>query len=156
VRFDWESESFCDPGAEGLCEISGFKYTVSWKAPRTKGVEIGIYGITTCFDKGNDGAVIDGWCLREHTELQKSELALLAKAPASKGTVTWRMNEPGYLDGTMKGDAYYPGDRFYSVVLAANDGRNSVLAIADVTHVCNLIESMECPDDSIWPPGDGE
>lgn len=159
VKLDYESESMCDPSPEGLCEVSGFKYTVSWKTPRAKGVEIRVYGVTKCFGWHSDGTIIDGWCLREHTALPKSELALLAKAPASKGTVTWRMNEPGYLDGTMKGDAYYLGDPFYSVVLAAYDadGDHSIFAIGGVTHLCNVIESLECPDDSLWPglwPGD--
>jgi hypothetical protein len=157
VKLDYESESMCDPSGDGLCEVSGFWYTVSWKTPRAKGIEIRVYGVTKCFGWNSDGAIIDGWCLREHTALPKSGLALLAKAPASKGKVTWRMNERGLLDGHGEGDTYYLGDRFYSVVLAAydGDGEHSIFAIGDVTHLCNFVEALECPDDPFWP-GDGE
>ena len=158
VKLDFESEYICDAPSnpEFLCEVSGVMYTVSWKAPRATGVEIRAYGVTKCFSDDIHGAMIDGWCLREHVTLPKSELALLGKAPASKGKVTWRLKGAGYLDGNTVGDTYNPGDPFYSVVLAAYDadGEHSTFAIADVTHVCNIIESLECPDDPFWPGDD--
>ena len=90
---------------------------------------------------------------------------LLAKAPASKGKVTWNMSDPGpmsaYMADTDEGDmihAHTSRDGFDSVVVAAYDreGRHSVFAIAESLHLCDLIESMECPDDASWPPGDGQ
>ncbi len=143
VTFDWESESICDSGPEGLCEVSGFKDTVSWSAPRAKGVEIRVYGVTKCFSDDVNGAIIDGWCLREHTVLPSSMRVLLAKAPASKGSVTWRMYQP-----LTTADGSEEGDRVYSIVLAAYgaDGEPSTFAIAHSTHLCDILESMECPE----------
>ena len=134
VKFD--SWSFCDPSPMGLCEVAGFEYTAKWKAPRTKGVQIRVYGVTECFANDVDGAMIDGWCLRPHTELPSSALVLLAKAPASKGSVTWRRDV---------GDA----DEYDSIVLAAYDaeGRHSIFAIAYTTAVCDHVDDVECPED---------
>lgn len=166
---------FCDTGGEGVCETSGMKHTVRWKAPRTTGIEIRVYAVTECLSDDSSGAVIDGWCLREstaneisgavdpsisvpfdHSAPPSSMLVLLAKAPASNGKVTWE--SPWDLLGYDEGDASYPGPEVYSIVVAAFDkaGRFSGLAIADSTHLCDLIDDMECPDDWTWPPGDGE
>jgi hypothetical protein len=133
VKFD--SWSFCDPSPMGLCEVAGFEYTAKWKAPRTKGVQIRVYGVTECFANDVDGAMIDGWCLRPHTELPSSVLVLLAKAPASKGSVTWRRDV---------GDP----DEYDSIVLAAYDaeGRHSIFAIAHTYAVCDSVDDVECPE----------
>lgn len=173
-----EGLEFCETGGEGLCETYGQRYTVRWKAPRTKGVQIRVYAVTECLSDDSTVAMIDGWCLRESTANgiagavdpsitvpfdhtapppPSSMLVLLAKGPSSKGRLTWE--SPDGLLGYEEGDdAWNSGPEVYSIVVAAFDktGQHSAFAIADSTHVCMLIESMECPDDHNWPPGDGE
>jgi hypothetical protein len=111
-----------------MCAVGDTIFKASWESPRTKGVEIRVYGVTTCFGEDSNGAKIDGNCLREHIALPSSIRVLLAKVPASKGKVTWRM---------------YPGGRglaetrdrvgVYSIVLAAynREGGHSIFVIAD-------------------------
>ena len=128
LRFE-ETESECgDPPVPGdTCAIGDSIYTLSWKAPRTKGVEIRIYGVTTCFGEDSSGTKIDGHCLREHTALPSSIRVLLATARASKGKVTLRLDSGGGLA--------YPrhSKRVRSIVLAAYgaEGGHSIFVIAD-------------------------
>jgi hypothetical protein len=135
VKFTSEEEYICDDPSnpEFLCESAGFEYTVSWKEPPTEGVEIRVYGVTTCFRTDNP----DGHCLREHTALPDGIRVLLAKGPASKGKLSFH-GWPIY--GTEEVCAYgygYGSDAetdppFYSVVVAAYDASgHSIFAIAD-------------------------
>lgn len=123
-----ESEAICgdDPGE--MCAVGDSIFRVSWEAPRTKGVEIRAYGVTTCFAEDVTGRRIDGRCLREHIALPSSVRVLLAKAAASKGKVTWRM-DPGSAGLAQTRD----GVPVHSIVLAAYnaDGEHSIFAIAD-------------------------
>jgi hypothetical protein len=128
VKLHEESEGFCDDQAPGdTCAIGDSIFRLSWQAPRTKGIEIRVYGVTTCFGKDSSGKRIDGHCLREHTALPSSMRVLLAKVPASKGKVTWRM-DPGRGLAETRG-----GVRVYSIVLAAYSavGGHSIFVIAD-------------------------
>ena len=50
-----EVESECDSNPADTCAIGDYVYTLSWKAPRTKGVEIRVYGVTTCFGEDSSG-----------------------------------------------------------------------------------------------------
>jgi hypothetical protein len=176
VRYEWESFEFCDDPSnpEFLCEVAGNKHTLRWKAPRTKGVQIRVYAVTECLSNDSSGAVIDGWCLRDrtandmwgevdasvtrpfdHSTAPASTVVLVAKGPAAKGRLTWK--SPVDLLGYDEGDAWNSAE-VYSIVVAAFDkaGQHSPFAVADSTHLCDLIDSMECPEDSYWPPGDGE
>jgi hypothetical protein len=115
----------------GRCFDNGYSYTATWHAPRMEGVEIRFFGVTTCFRKDATGT-IDGYCLRKHTAVPSSVRVLLAKASASKGTVTWRM----YLG---RGQAETgDGVTIYSIVDAAYypNGRRSIFHIADPGYDC--------------------
>lgn len=128
VKSHYESEAICGSDPRDMCAVGDTIFKVSWEAPRTKGVEIRVYGVTTCFGKDSGGAKIDGNCLREHMALPSSLRVLLAKVPASKGRVTWRM-DPGESGLAQTRD----GVPVYSIVLAAYDanGGHSIFAIAD-------------------------
>jgi hypothetical protein len=127
VKLRLEIEGICgDPG--DTCAIGDSIFRLSWTAPRTKGVEIRVYGVTTCFGEDSNGTRIDGHCLREHTALPSSVRVLLAKAPASKGKVTWRM-DPGERGLAQTRD----GVPIHAIVLSAYnaEGGHSIFAIAD-------------------------
>jgi len=138
VKLEYESEAVCGEDPQDTCAIGDTITTLSWNAPRTKGVEIRVYGVTTCFGEDASGRPIDGHCLRAHTALPGSVRVLLAKEPASKGKVTWRM-APGASLGEV-GD----GVPIHSIVLAAYNsaGEHSIYAIADAGDYC---DSTECP-----------
>jgi hypothetical protein len=121
-----------------MCSIDAEVVTVSWRAPRTKGAEVRVYGITKCLGTDRDGAIIDGRCLREHTVLPSSAMTLLASVPASKGEVTLSMVPSGDgLADTVRGKTVY------SFVLAAYDaaGEPSVFAIAATEDYCATTEA---------------
>ena len=175
VRYGWSpSRSATTPPTRSCARSPGRKHTLRWKAPRTKGVQIRVYAVTECLSNDSSGAVIDGWCLRgstandmwgevdasvtrpfDHSTAPASTVVLVAKGPAAKGRLTWK--SPVDLLGYDEGDAWNSAE-VYSIVVAAFDkaGQHSPFAVADSTHLCDLIDSMECPEDSSWPPGDGE
>ena len=141
VRSDYEDEAICDDRApEDTCAIGDTIFTVTWKAPRTNGLVIRVYGVTTCFGTDSTQTVIDGACLREHTPLPSSVRVLVAKVPASKGKVTWRMDPGEGLAATRHGVT------IHSIVLAAYnaDGAHSTFAIADPGDYCQSTEEA-CP-----------
>ena len=140
VKLDYEIEAICGDNPEDTCAVGDFIFTLSWKAPRTKGVEMRVYGVTTCFGQDGNRAVIDGHCLREHTALPSSVRVLLAKVPTSKGKVTWRMDPGQGLAATRDGVPVH------SVVLAAYNatGEHSIFAIADAGDYCQSSEGA-CP-----------
>ena len=121
-----------------MCSIDAEVVTVSWKAPRTQGVEVRVYGITKCLGTDSDGAMIDGRCLREHTTLPSSVMTLLARVPASKGKVTLSMIPSGSgLADTARGETVY------SIVLAAYNSaaEHSIFAIAATQGYCAVTET---------------
>src|SRR5262245_49890828 len=105
--------------------------TVKWGAPRSKGVEIRVFGVTKCIAKPaapSPGTI--GPCLLEHSRLPASVRTLLAKAPASDGVVSWSWT------GAFDCGPYlaYPldGPGYDAVVLAAyNRSGHSTFAIAE-------------------------
>jgi hypothetical protein len=114
-------------------EAGEFSQTVTWRAPRTEGVEIRVYGVTECIAEPPDPAPdTSGPCLVEHTALPASVRTLLATAPASDGAVRWTWMDVPPDCGT--GDlAFDPdGPRYHAVVLAAyNTSGHSIFAIAE-------------------------
>ena len=96
--------------------------TVTWRAPRSQGVEIRVYGVTECLSMPDPAPELsEGPCLLEHTRLPASALSLAATAPASTGRATWTWIE----DWSGEGCQWYPpvsgrdGSWYESVVLAA-------------------------------------
>ena len=127
VRFDVHEK---DLGGGRLQKIA----TVTWRAPRSEGVEIRVYGVTECLSMPAQAPEIgEGPCLLEHTRLPASALSLAATAPASTGRATWTWIE----DWSGEGCQWYPavsgpdGSWYESVVLAAyNASGHSIFAIA--------------------------
>jgi hypothetical protein len=133
VRFRTRDEGTCPSDPRELCSIDETVVTVSWKAPRTEGVEIRVYGVTRCLGTNAAGAPIDGACLREGTRLPPSALVLLAAVPASDGRTTVRLQPSARGLADTEG-----GEKVYSVVLGAfgDAGDQSVMAIAATQDYC--------------------
>lgn len=115
----------CDPDDLG-------NYRLTWKAPRTKGVEIRVYGVTKCFRTDDP----EGECLRVHTAVPDDIRVLLAKGPASKGVLDLDIDGPEDADQTEEGCTTFlrteAGTKFYSIVVAAYDANgHSIFAIAN-------------------------
>ncbi len=134
LKFDEESEAICTGDPRDMCGIGDTIYTLSWKAPRTKGVEIRVYGLLACLNRPEtppDSS--DGPCLVKGTKLPSSAKKLIAKAKASDGVVSWRGDiDAGGCD--MAEQCIGPhGEIFYAIVLASYNsaGKPSVFAIAD-------------------------
>lgn len=60
--------------------------SLSWEKPKTPGIEIRVYGVTQCFPPTDTG---DESCLREGTDLPADVRVLLAKGPATGGSLSW-------------------------------------------------------------------
>ena len=120
-------------------DLGGGRYqktaTVTWRSPRSEGVEIRVYGVTECLSKPAPAPEnAEGPCLVEHTLLPSSVLSLAATAPASAGTASWSWIE----DWSGEGCQWYPpvlgpdGSWYRSVVLAAySTSGHSIFAIAE-------------------------
>lgn len=114
------------------CSRTKVTQTVLWKAPRAKGVEIRVYGVTECLAvPAHPKPGKNGPCLVEHTSLPGSVRTLLAKAPASAGWVSWSWTEEdGGCDVGIPADPVGPG--YYSVVIAAYSASgHSIFVIAE-------------------------
>jgi len=105
--------------------------TVKWQAPRSKGVQIRVYGVTDCLAMpAKPSPNTGGPCLVVHTPLPASVRTLLATAPASDGGVSWSWT--GTFD--CGPSLAYPldGPVYHSVVLAAySESGHSNFAIAE-------------------------
>ena len=118
-----------DTGCMLDCPEDGPGASITWKKPRTKGVEVRVYGITTCFRTDAP----EGQCLRQHVRLPDDIQVLLAKGPASKGVLHWELGSQDGIE-TDEGCTWFyettDGARYYSIVLAAyNESGPSVFAI---------------------------
>jgi hypothetical protein len=105
--------------------------TVTWRAPRSEGVEIRVYGVTECIAEPEDPAPgTSGPCLVIHTPVPASVRTLLGRAPASDGVVSWTWTQE---TGCEIGLAYDPdGPLYHAVVLAAYSASgHSIFAIAE-------------------------
>jgi hypothetical protein len=126
VKFDQDSNCL-----DTDCNRARITQTVLWRAPRTKPVEIRVYGVTECLampahpEPGTGGA-----CLVEHTALPASVRRLLATAKATAGRVSWSWKQwTGCEDWGVSSP---PGGRSYrAIVIAAyNASGHSIFAIA--------------------------
>jgi len=126
VKFGEQRRLGNDPSSTEITQ------TVRWAAPRSEGVEVRIYGVTTCIaEPANPSPDTSGPCLVEHTPLPGSILTLLATAPASEGHVSWTWT--GTFDCEGPGPAYDPrGPGYHAVVIAAYGASgHSIFAIAE-------------------------
>lgn len=119
------------PDGEGGCDLGtdGASY-LSWEKPRSKSVEVRVYGVTKCFRTDSP----DGPCLREHTAVPDKIRVLLAKGPASKGRLSFlqTLDRVESQEGCTYGYLSKEGTTFYSIVVAAyNTSGHSIFAIAD-------------------------
>jgi len=125
VKFDSQVRVSDD---EQVAEIT---QTVTWRAPRSEGVEIRVYGVTKCIaEPANPAPDTHGPCLVVHTPLPASVRTLLATAAASDGVASWTWTED---TGCKPGLSYdRDGPEYYAVVLAAyNASNHSIFAIAE-------------------------
>ena len=109
-------------------------HTVTWRAPRSEGVEIRVYGVTECIaEPAHPRPDAHGPCLVVHTPLPASVRRLLATAPASDGVVSWTWtDEYGGCDGFPVAAHGPDGTAFAAVVLAAySTAGHSIFAIAE-------------------------
>jgi hypothetical protein len=125
VKFDEQARVSDD---DSVAEIT---QTVTWRAPRTKDVEIRVYGVTECFaEPAHPSPNTSGPCLVEHTRLPASVRTLLASAPASDGVASWTWTEETGCDIGLASDP--DGPAYYAVVLAAyGPSGHSIFAIAE-------------------------
>jgi hypothetical protein len=126
VTFDTQGQLSDD---ESMAEMT---QTVTWRAPRSGGVEIKVYGVTECIAQPpNPSPDTSGPCLVEHTPLPASVRTLLASAPASDGVASWTWSEEtGYCDIGLANDP--DGPTYHAVVLAAYSASgHSIFAIAE-------------------------
>ena len=87
-------DAVCLQEVEESCVRYKMTQTVLWKAPRTKGVEIRVFGVTECLARpAHPKPGASGPCLVKGTDLPPSIRTLLAKAPASAGWVSWSWTE---------------------------------------------------------------
>ena len=61
--------------------------TITWKEAATSGTEIWVYGVTVCLSATPDAG--SGTCLVVDTSVPADVRKLIAKVPASDGTVSW-------------------------------------------------------------------
>lgn len=119
------------PGPSGTDDIKYQEtHTVRWKAPRTEGVEIRVYGVTECLSEpSNPPPGTTGPCLVEDTLLPPSVMVLAATAPAAAGEISWIA--PFYYD--CLGPPVGPdGLDYQAIVIAAfSAAGRSIFTIAD-------------------------
>jgi len=116
------------------CVRAKHTQTVLWKAPRTKGVEIRVYGVTECLakpERPKPGA--SGPCLVKGTNLPSPVRTLLARAPASAGWVSWSWTQEEAECDPFAPVGIAPDGRAYDavVVQAFNAQDRSSFAIAE-------------------------
>jgi hypothetical protein len=125
VKFDERAKMSDD---ESVAEIT---QTVTWRAPRSAGVEIRVYGVTECIaEPSNPAPNTSGPCLVIHTPLPASVRTLLGTAPASDGVVSWTWTQETGCDIGLAHDP--DGPMYHAVVLAAYSASgHSIFAIAE-------------------------
>jgi hypothetical protein len=104
-------------------------YTVSWSEAPTNGVEIRVSGLTKCLS-----TVMDEPCIQRHMTLPKGTLELIARAPASKGSVSWAWPTPEVLGGGLASDG--TNDYYAFLVGAYSAAGQSRLVIVKSATAC--------------------
>ena len=108
---------------------------VLWKAPRTDGVEIRVFGVIGCLaEPENPKPGAAGPCLVKGMNLPSSVRTLLARAPASAGWVSWSWTEEetGGCDIEFTLGTAPDGRGYDAVVVQAFNGHDrSSFAIAE-------------------------
>jgi hypothetical protein len=129
----------CYTGPDGDGVPSGVcTQTVTWKEAVSPGTEIRVYGVTRCIMEAQRAT--DGRCLRKGTRVPAALLKLIAKSPASTGTVSW--TRPAWLDNVRSGTGQpisrtFGVDRdgdvlYFGIVVAAyNAAGHSAFVLAD-------------------------
>lgn len=115
--------------------------TVIWKEAAPEGTEIRVYGITRCLLAREHAG--SGSCVGRHTPVPGSVRKLIARAPASEGSVSW--TRPAWLDNVRStgGQTTYGVDRdgdavYYAIEVAAyNAAGHSALALVDAGTWCS-------------------
>jgi hypothetical protein len=125
VRFDEQTRVSDDESAAEITQ------RVTWKSPRTAGVEIRVYGVTECIaEPASPRPATSGPCLVEHTALPDSVRTLLASAPASAGVASWTWTQQTGCEVGLANDP--DGPRYHAVVLASYSASgHSIFAIAE-------------------------
>jgi hypothetical protein len=126
AKFDEQGQVSADESTVELTQ------KVTWRAPRSEGVEIRVYGVTECIaEPAHPRPGAHGPCLGAHTALPSSIRRLLARAPASDGAVSWTWTQETGCD--INPFASAPGGPvYYAIVLAAfNPSGHSIFAIAE-------------------------
>ena len=134
VKFVDDDRKCLDGSWEEGCLRAKHTQMVLWKAPRTKGVEIRVFGVLGCPavpKHPKPGA--SGPCLVKGTKLPSSVRALLAKAPASAGWVSWSWTQDEAECDPFAPVGIAPDGRAYEaiVVQAFNAQDRSTFAIAE-------------------------
>jgi hypothetical protein len=104
---------------------------VSWNEASPKGVTIRVFGVTACLPRSNKD---HSACLVKGTPLPDGIRKLLAKAPASKGSVSWTW--PNWEDA---GGAVmtHGSTQYWALVVAAyNPAGHSRFVILDTGEFC--------------------
>ena len=114
-------------------ELAEITQTVRWRAPRSEGVEIRVYGVTDCIaEPAKPAPGTSGPCLVVRTPLPASVRTLLATVPASDGVASWTWTQTRFDCGEPQ--VYFDpnGPAYHAVVLAAYDASDhSIFAIAE-------------------------
>lgn len=127
VTFDQERR-WIDDGPVG--EVT---QRVTWRVPRSEGIEIRVYGVTECIAEPiNPLPGTGGPCLVVHTPLPPSVRTLLATARASDGVVSWTWTQVLADCGEPLLATDPAGPVYRAVVLAAYSAAgHSIFAIAE-------------------------
>lgn len=145
VKFVEEDAKCLDGNEDEGCSRYKRTQTVLWKAPRTKGVEIRVFGVTECLarpEHPKPGA--HGPCLVKGTNLPSSIRTLLAKAPASAGWVSWSWTEED--EGCNPSDA----------VGTAPDGRGFDAVVVQAFNATDRSSFAIAEPGGWWEPAEGD
>jgi len=117
--------------------------TITWKEAVTSGTEIRVYGVTVCLSATPDPG--SGSCLVADTSVPADVRKLIAKVPASDGTVSWTGpawqdvidSDTGGAAFTAIGVDHRDDDIYFAIVVAAyNNAGTSKFVIADAGTWC--------------------